>query len=452
MRLALAALLGLASVTPVPAAEPTVIVDVGRAGASELSRLKQADGVRWAAEFGNELLLGVSAESLPGWLARGDVRAGPARLATAEIVVRDHVCTLHDPEPALAVVGGYEILRKPPSLARATRGALVPGEPLPSDGVVARAAFNLDTPIERAAADPDVATLAAQVDAERWFGTVVSLSAFDRNSFSSALGASHDWILARFADVGLATRSHAFPLDGGTVCSPPRPVLTLANPIGVKQGRTNPDEWIVVGAHYDARNTVRCDTTNPQPGANDNASGCAGVIELARVFAEVDTARSILFMCFAGEEQGLVGSRRYVESLQQSGDIARVRYMINLDMIGYAVDDTLAARIETTPAFAGELARFAAAAATYAPELSPILSSQTQAYSDHWYFLAAGIPGAFTWENGAAIYPHYHRATDVPANLLRGRELARGILRMDTSILAAEAGLIPRLFADGFED
>jgi Zn-dependent M28 family amino/carboxypeptidase len=157
-------------------------------------------------------------------------------------------------------------------------------------------------------------------------------------------------------------------------------------------------------------------------------------------------------MCFAGEEQGLVGSRRYVEDLQQSGDIARVRYMINLDMLGYAVDDSLAARIETIPAFAGELARFAAAAATYAPELSPILSSQTQAYSDHWHFLAAGVPGAFTWENGAAIYPHYHRATDVPANLTRGRELARGILRMDVAILAAEAGLIPRLFGDGFED
>lgn len=435
------------------AAEPTVIVDVGRAGAKELARLKGADGVRWSAEFGNELLLGVEPDALDAWLARDRVRPGPGRMAPDEIVVRDHVCTLHDHEPALAVVGGYEILRKPPSLARATRGAAIPGEPLPADAVVSRAAFNLDVPVPRASPDPDVEALAGRVDAERWFGTVVGLSAFDRNSFSSALGASHDWIRARFADTGLSTESFSFTLNGANVgCSPPQPVVTLANPIGIKRGVTTPGEWVVIGAHYDSRNTVRCDTSNPQPGANDNASGCAGVIELARVFSTVDTARSILFMCFAGEEQGLVGSRRYVESLQQSGDIARVRYMINLDMIGYAVDDTLAARIETTPAFAGELARFAAAAATYAPELGPILSSATQAYSDHWYFLAAGVPGAFTWENGAGIYPHYHRATDVPANLTRGRELARGILRMDTAILAAEAGLIPRLFADGFED
>lgn len=453
MRVAAVLLLGAVLSAPAIAADPTVIVEVGRAGAAALARLKQAEGVRWSAEFGNELLLGVDADALPDWLARDGVRVGPERLAFDEVVVRDHVCTVHEQEPALAVVGGYEILRKPPSLARATRGASVVGEPLPADGIVSRAAWNLAVPIERGAVDPAVQALTARVDAERWFTAVEGLSGFDRNSFSSALGPAHDWILARFAEAGLATQSFSYPLDGGNAgCSPPRPVVTLANPIGVKAGSTLPGEWVVVGAHYDSRNTVRCDTANPQPGANDNASGCAGVIELARVFATVETARSILFMCFSGEEQGLVGSRRYVESLQASGDLSRVRYMINLDMIGYAVDDTLATRIETIPAFAGELNRYAAAAATYAPELSPILSSSTQAYSDHWYFLAAGVPGAFTWENGAGIYPHYHRATDVPANLLRGRELARGILKMDIAILAAEAGLIAPLFADGFED
>ena len=453
MRLACTALLWLVTASPVGAAEPTVIVDIGRTGAAGLERLKRDEGVVWSAEFGNELLLGVTAESLPQWLTREHVRAGPERLAPEEIVVRDHVCTLHDPEPALAVVGGYDILRKPPSLVRFTRGPAISGEPLPDDGIVSKAAYNFQQPVTRGAPDPDILALTARIDAERWFSAVVGLSAFDRNSFSSMLGVSHDWILARFAETGLATQSFSFTLNGANAgCSPPQPVVTLANPIGVKRGATLPDEWIVIGAHYDSRNTVRCDTTNPQPGANDNASGCAGVIELARVFASIDTQRSILFMCFSGEEQGLVGSRRYVESLQQSGEISRVRYMINLDMIGYAVDDTLATRIETTQTFASELNRFVIAAATYAPELSPIVSTNTQAYSDHWYFLAAGVRGAFTWENGAGIYPHYHRATDVPANLLRGRELARGILKMDTAILAAEAGLLPRVFEDGFED
>lgn len=444
--------LALCAPVSLAAAGPTVIVDVQRAGAAELTGLKQADGVRWSAEFGSELLLGVAPEALSGWLRLPGVRPGPSRLAADEVVVRDHVCTVHDPEPAIAVVGGYEILRKPPALARATRGPMITGEPLPDDGVVARAAYNLDQPPRRGVTDPQVLALTARVNPDRWFDAVVDLAGFDRNSFSAMLGPAHDWILDQFAAVQLQTESFPFQLDGGSVCSPPRPTANLANPIGMKRGATLPDEWVVVGAHYDARNVVRCDTIDPQPGANDNGTGCAGVIELARVFEDVDTERSLLFMCFAGEEQGLIGSRRYVESLQASADIEKVRYMINLDMLGYAADANLSARIETTAAYAAELNRYAQAAATYAPELSPILSSATQAYSDHWYFLQAGVPGVFSWENGAGIYPHYHRATDTPANLLRGRELASGILKMDIAVLAEEVGLLAPLLRDGFED
>lgn len=126
--------------------------------------------------------------------------------------------------------------------------------------------------------------------------------------------------------------------------------------------------------------------------------------------------------------------------------------MINLDMIGHAVDDTLAARAETTPTFAAELARYADAAALYAPELALILSTGTQAYSDHWPFIERGIPAMFTWENGAGIYPHYHRATDLPQNMARAQALGGGILRMDAAVLAGLATLLPPvLFADGFE-
>lgn len=446
---------GLLLCFPLMAAQsagPTVIVDIQRAGAAELVRLKAADGVTWNAEFGTELLLGIDPSALDHWLQRPGVRPGPPRLAVDELVVRDHVCTVHDAEPAIGVIGGYEVLRKPPALALATRGPLITGEPLPVDGVVARAAYNLDEPPRRGVADPQVLALTERVDGQRWFDTVVDLAAFNRNSFSAELGPAHDWILDEFAALGLQLDSFAFQLAGNSGCTPPRPDADLANPIGIKRGTVLPDEWVVVGAHYDSRNIGRCDTTDSQPGANDNGTGCAGVIELARVLQTVDTERSVLFMCFAGEEQGLIGSLRYVQALQASGDIAKLRYMINLDMLGYAADDNLSARIETTAAYASELNRYAVAAATYAPEISPVLSSATQAYSDHWYFLQAGVPGVFTWENGASIYPHYHRATDTPANLVRGVELASGILKMDIAILADELGLIAPLLADGFEE
>ena len=295
--------------------------------------------------------------------------------------------------------------------------------------------------------------MVAAVDAERWFDTVEALSDFDRNSFSADLGNAHNWILARFSDAGLSTSSHAFTLNASG-CSPAPPPVQINNPIGIKQGQTLPNEWIVVGAHYDSRNVGRCDgSAQPQPGANDNGSGCSGVIELARVFQNIPTARSIVFACFAGEEQGLVGAYAWVQSLQQSGQLAGVQHMVNLDMIGHAVDDGLATRLETTPTYFSQRQLYVDAAATYAPELTIILPANTQAYSDHWPFIAAGVPAMFTWENGAGIYPQYHQATDVPANMLRARAIGGGILRMDAAVVAqlAEVVITPPLFADGFE-
>jgi hypothetical protein len=432
---------------------PTVIVDIHARGAAGVAALKRADGVRWSAELGNGLLLGVAPDALDGWLARDGVRAGPSPLAFEEVVVRDHVCTHVDEHtPALAVVGGYEIVRASPFEALATRGAAVAGEPLPADGVVARELRNDVRAAPARGADPFVAGIVARVDAQRWFDTMSALAAFDRNSFSPALPTARDWLLARFGDAGLATETFPFQVTSGSCSGTIPPAVTRENPIGMHVGSVFPDEWIVVGAHYDSRNNVRCDgTANPQPGANDNASGCAGVIELARAFQGVPTARTLVFMCFAGEEQGLQGSRRYVESLQAAGTIGRVRHMVNLDMIGHAVNDNLDTRIETTATHAAVLPQYAAAAATYAPELNLITSTSTQAYSDHWYFLNAGVPGAFTWENGASSYPHYHQATDLPGNMLRARELAGGILKMDAAVIAELAGP-GALFVDGFED
>jgi hypothetical protein len=430
---------------------PTVIVDIHAIGAAQLQALKHDESVRWSAEFGTELLLGVAPESLAGWHSRAQVRAGIGTLAAEEIWVRDHVCAHQAQQPALAIVGGFEVLRLPPSLVRYGQLNGMPGMALPADGLIAREFANHEVPIARIEGTPEIESVVAEVDAERWFQTMSLLAAFNRNSYSAALGPARDWILSAFEGAQLTSSVFPYTLANVSGCAGV-PAIDIDNPIGTKPGTSLAHEWIVVGAHYDSRNSVRCDgVANPQPGANDNASGCAGVIELARVFANVPTERSILFMCFSGEEQGLVGSRRYVESLTASGDIARVKHMINLDMIGYDPSGPLDARVDTNTANAALLTQYAAAAATYAPELNLIGSSSTSANTDHWYFLQAGVPAVFTWENGAGIYPHYHQSTDIPANMTRARELAGGILKMDAAMLATVAGLVPPLFADGFE-
>lgn len=439
--------------TPDRTPVPTVIVDIHAIGFEALQSLKASPDLRWSAEFGNELLLGVEPDKLDHWLAQPRVRAGLGAMLPDEILVRDHVCAHQSLQPSIGVVGGYELLREPPMVVRYAQRSGLAAQPLPENRVVSRERLNEAVQKSVRGADPAIARIVARVDAERWHTTMSELAAINRNSFSPALITAHTYIQTQFAAVALEPESFQFSLANLTNCGTPSPppAITISNPIGRKRGDTFPDEWIVVGAHYDARNSARCDGVNaPQPGANDNASGCAGVMELARVFEHVNTARSILFMCYSGEEQGLVGSRRYVESLQASGDIARVKHMINLDMIGHAPTSTLSARVDTNSANQALIPQYADAAATYAPELNLITSTTTSAGSDHWWFLQAGVPAMFTWENGVGIYQaHYHQSSDIPANMINARPLAGGILKMDTAVLAEVAGLTG--FANGFE-
>lgn len=429
---------------------PTVIVEISGLGPARVQALKQDPTVRWAAEFGTEMLLGVTPSALKEWQARPGVRAGLGPLDRDEIWVRSHVCIHESQQPALGAVGGFEVLRMPPSVIRYAQRSGVNGSALPSDGVVARESRNSSAPKSALGASAAVQAVVDQIDPERWFQTMSLLAGFNRNSFSPALGSSRDWILSAFEGAQLATSVFPYTLSNVSGCAG-SPAINIDNPIGLKRGESLPDEWIVVGAHYDSRNSVRCDgTANPQPGANDNASGCAGVIELARAFANVPTQRSVLFMCFSGEEQGLWGSRRYVEALQASGDIAKVKHMINLDMIGFDAGGTLDAQVVASSTHAALQAQYVAAAATYAPELNVITSTSTAANTDYWYFLQAGVPSVFTWENGVSGYVHYHQSSDVPANMTNARPLAGGILKMDAAMLATTAGIGP-MFADGFE-
>lgn len=445
--LLLALIAGSAQASPIA---DTVILNIHGIGQARIDALKAQPSVLWSAEFGNELLLGVSPESRAHWLSRKDARPGPDNLSLETLRVRDHVCTLHDPPPALAIVGGYEILRVESSWAKLEFEPAVLGAPVPASGIVARELRNQPRDKGSVPANPSVQALLSQIDSARWFQTVTDLAGFNRNSYSPDLSNARDYVQTAFNNAGLSTEIFPYTLGGG-VCQPTQVNINLSNVIGRKAGSTQPDEWIVIGAHFDSRNSVRCDgTANPQPGANDNASGCAGVIELARAFQNVPTARSLVFVCFTGEEQGLTGSQRWVTSLVSSGEISKVQHMINLDMIGHAIDDSLSARVETNTAQASWLNFYTDRAATYAPELNLITSTATQAYSDHWYFLQQGIPAMFTWENGAGIYPGYHTTSDLPANMQRAQPLAAGILKMDAAVIADLANIYG-MFVDSFE-
>lgn len=110
--------------------------------------------------------------------------------------------------------------------------------------------------------------------------------------------------------------------------------VDAVNVLAYKEGAARPREYVVLGGHYDSVTTDNfSDPDAPAPGAEDNASGVAGVLEAARILADVDTERSIIFACWSGEEEGLWGSRHFVRNaVAESLDI--VLYL-NMDCIGY---------------------------------------------------------------------------------------------------------------------
>lgn len=106
------------------------------------------------------------------------------------------------------------------------------------------------------------------------------------------------------------------------------------NVICYKPGSQKPDKLIVVGAHYDSINLDREDAGMTfAPGADDNATGTAAVLELARIFKNVETAYSMMFVAFSAEEWGLFGSEYLASMMNDDG--SDVVLMLNFDMLGH---------------------------------------------------------------------------------------------------------------------
>lgn len=181
------------------------------------------------------------------------------------------------------------------------------------------------------------------------------------------------------------------------------------NIIAIKQGTVFPDEIIVVGAHYDS---ISESPMSSAPGAEDNGSGTAAVLHLAEVFANYDTERTIHFVCFSGEEEGLHGSQYYVSQLAANG--WTVTNALTMDMIT-TWQSNYKVIIEGQTAWESLMSLFESNVATYAQ-----IGSRKDYFSfgsDHVPFQQAGIPAFLAIDWDYDIYPGYHTTNDVWANL-----------------------------------
>lgn len=272
--------------------------------------------------------------------------------------------------------------------------------------------------------DAQVQALVNQVDKDRYFADIVTLANFGtRRTGTTGNVNARNWIAAQFTSLGLAVTTPQFNVGG----QPTR------NVVGTLTGTMFPNEFLVVCAHFDSLPSL-----GSAPGAEDNASGTAAVLEIARIVAPFGSQRSIRFIAFSGEEQGVLGSTNYVANLTAT-ERANFRGAINLDMIGYTGDAEHDVLLETLP-FADPLQNELEAAAHDFTNLA-VYNSFVLLGGDHEPFLNAGLPCVLAIENDWDTYPAYHLSSDTTAMITR--ELGASITKMSLAALVRLANPQP---------
>ena len=282
----------------------------------------------------------------------------------------------------------------------------------------------------------DIPYLVQHVDVQRLRWDVATLAAGERHGLRnpSRHAVAQEYIQNAFRVAGLEGRQHTFTYAG----------RLGINVLGRKVGRNPALPALLVSAHYD--------TVPGSPGADDNASGVAAMLECARVLASAPTQRTVEFVAFDMEEtqpegEGLIGSGAFVRD--QASD-AKYQGVYNLEMVGYTSGPGTQGfppgfqflfpgvyRHVEERGFSGDsvavvaqgrstiLSQRLVAAAQYAPELDVIpveipagLPVPPDVFrSDHASFWAAGIPAVMITDTANFRNPHYHTARDTADTL-----------------------------------
>jgi hypothetical protein len=206
---------------------------------------------------------------------------------------------------------------------------------------VGSAAAAVGAPAESPRADPRVGPLLRAVSAERIERDIRRLAGFGtRHSLSAAagpargIGAAQRWVEGELAGIAassggrLRVESDPFLVPAG---GPYIRAAELTNTMATLPG-SEPGRVLVVCAHLDSRPSDNFNATSDAPGANDDASGVAAVLELARVMAPHRVRATVLFLIVSGEEQGVLGSTRWAEAARVAG--LGIEAVLNNDIIG----------------------------------------------------------------------------------------------------------------------
>lgn len=205
-------------------------------------------------------------------------------------------------------------------------------------------AINAQTIINR---DPVIAGMVTAISAEKLEQHVRTLAAFHtRHNLSSqtdpakGIGAAWNWIKAEM-EKNIAASGGRLEVKfeeytvGGKGQRITRPVM-LKNVVGILRGTDSSDDRkIIISAHFDSRAQLDNDSTSYAPGADDDGSGIAAILELMRIMSPQKFPATIVFMALSGEEHGLYGARHMAELARKEN--WNIIAMLNNDMIGNSI-------------------------------------------------------------------------------------------------------------------
>lgn len=248
------------------------------------------------------------------------------------------------------------------------------------------------------------------------------------DAFNGRLSGSSDhlnasnWVIEELKKIGLPAADNNDYLQKFQFSAGNLGTVNTHNIVAMLEG-SDPafsDKYVVIGAHLDHAGTLSrgytCSSGQSANsicnGADDNASGSVTLLNIARAVTKSRALlkRSVIFIWFSGEEEGLKGSNHFVKN--PVVPLSKIEYMINLDMVGYLRQ--YGNRIDAIGASSSKYAyeQIKKIAAKY-PNVKLKYDVQAQGGSDHEPFMTKGIPAIF-FHTGVSSNPNYHKTSDTP--------------------------------------
>jgi hypothetical protein len=311
------------------------------------------------------------------------------------------------------------------------KSSLIPPSPTTYIPVPSDAVKRVQDLLQTMRFEADVASLVNSISLSQMRQDVRYLTGEDgsglvsRHSFSPGARKAAKWLKETFESTGASCELKPFAIgfSPNVVCTYPSIVDTTAT--------------VIISGHYDSRGTFG---STRAPGGNDDGSGTTALLAIARAIAKrgVQFHSNVQLVAFAGEEQGLVGSRAYARQLRQLD--ANITLMIQADMLAYHSPDEPAQLglpdIIGTPEVAQLVAN---ASSIYSPEL--MIGVTPACCSDHQSFHEQGFPATQVYERaGPILDPMYHNSGDLSDREGYDLKQVRSIAKVQFATLLHAAG------------